>query len=103
MLRDLIPTITLGALKLKKKPGDAEIASAPTLEAYFNLKKPRLKMHSLNSYFFFEYNFPSAFEFLGQAIPRNSHRLRPIFEIMRLFDAAGVTDTSSFFVKLLFF
>ncbi|CAI2350227.1 unnamed protein product [Caenorhabditis sp. 36 PRJEB53466] len=52
------------------KPSDAELASAPTIEAYFNLKEPRPKTHSLDSYYFYEHNFPPAIEFLNKRVPR---------------------------------
>uniref|UniRef100_A0A1I7WTM5 Ubiquitinyl hydrolase 1 n=1 Tax=Heterorhabditis bacteriophora TaxID=37862 RepID=A0A1I7WTM5_HETBA len=74
------------------KPSEAEIASAPTLEAYFDLKEPRAKVHSLDSFFFYEHNFPPAIAFLDKRVPVIRTVFRCRFEKMRSVDVAGVTD-----------
>ncbi|CAO4375842.1 unnamed protein product [Caenorhabditis nigoni] len=74
------------------EPSDAELASAPTMEAYFDLKEPRLSSHSLDNTYFFEHNFPPAIEFLDKRVPVIRTVFRCRFEKVRPIDSARVTD-----------
>ncbi|PIC37444.1 hypothetical protein B9Z55_016072 [Caenorhabditis nigoni] len=74
------------------EPSDAELASAPTIEAYFDLKEPRLLSHSLDNTYFFEHNFPPAIEFLDRRVPVIRTIFNCRFSKVRPLDSAGVTD-----------
>ncbi|CAO4375862.1 unnamed protein product [Caenorhabditis nigoni] len=77
------------------KPSDAELASAPTIEAYFDLKEPRLSSHSLDNHQFSEHNILSAIEFLDKRAPVIRAVLRCRFESVRPIDSARVTDRTT--------
>ncbi|CAI4224588.1 unnamed protein product [Auanema sp. JU1783] len=73
-------------------PSDAEIASAQTLEAYYDLKEPRERVHSLDSYYFYEHNFPPVIAFLDKRVPVIRSIYKCKFEEIRSLDVAKVTD-----------
>ncbi|KAF8372717.1 hypothetical protein PRIPAC_79146 [Pristionchus pacificus] len=55
-----------------KESTDDEIAAAPTVEKYYELREPRSNSRSLDSYDLLERNLPPAIDFLDARFPRHS-------------------------------
>lgn len=72
-------------------PSESKLESAPTLEAYYDLKEPRLFMRSLDSNFLFEHNVSSAVAYLDKRFPSIRTIYRRKFEEIRR-SAPGVLD-----------
>ncbi|CAI4220488.1 unnamed protein product, partial [Auanema sp. JU1783] len=74
------------------KPSEEELASAPTLEAYFNLRVPKPKIFSLDSFYYYEHNFLKVIPFLDEHAPVIRAVIRCKFEMMRSLDDKGLTE-----------
>ncbi|CAL2030544.1 unnamed protein product [Caenorhabditis brenneri] len=73
-LEELRTTLKLTALSSWKpykrtKPSEHELASATTIEEYYNLREPRSKMSSLDSRYFFEHDVDTAIKYLNKRLP----------------------------------
>ncbi|CAI4232610.1 unnamed protein product [Auanema sp. JU1783] len=51
------------------EPSDHELATATTIEEYYNLREPRSKMRSLDSRYLFEHNIDTAVTYLNKRVP----------------------------------
>lgn len=72
-----------GPFTAYREPTFEEIAAAPTVDKYFELREPRRKERSLDSWDLLERNMPPAFEFLNARFPAIRAMYRRKFETIR--------------------
>ncbi|CAO4375270.1 unnamed protein product [Caenorhabditis nigoni] len=62
------------------EPSEQELASATTIEEYYNLKEPRSIMRSLDSIWFFQHNIDTAVAYLNKRLPSIQTVFKRTFE-----------------------
>ncbi|CAO4371592.1 unnamed protein product [Caenorhabditis nigoni] len=65
-------------------PTDSDLASAPTIQAYYNLKEPRSFSRCLDNPFLFEHNLTPAITYLDKRFPAIRKSFRRRFEEVRM-------------------
>ncbi|CAI4227344.1 unnamed protein product [Auanema sp. JU1783] len=87
-----LPPPRLWAPYNSTEPSKEELESAPTLEAYFNLKEPEIFKRSYYSLFFYEHNFVRAMNVLDKHAPVIRAVFRCKFEMIRSLDEERLTE-----------
>lgn len=64
-------------------PSDSDLASAPTIQAYYDLKEPRSVMRSLDSDYLYEKNLAASLAYLDDRFPSIRQIFRRRFEEIR--------------------
>lgn len=64
-------------------PSDSDLASAPTIQAYYDLKEPRSAMRSLDSDYLYEQNLTASIAYLDKRFPSIRKIFRRRFEEIR--------------------
>ncbi|EGT53899.1 hypothetical protein CAEBREN_11090 [Caenorhabditis brenneri] len=72
--------------KNETEPSEHELASAATIEEYYNLKEPRSIMRSPESPYFFEHNIDTAITYLNKRLPT----IRTIYK--KTFEEVSVSE-----------
>ncbi|CAL2042200.1 unnamed protein product [Caenorhabditis brenneri] len=70
----------------RTKPSEHQLASAKTIEEYYNLKEPRSIMRSPKSPYFFEHNIDTAITYLNKRLPT----IRTIYK--KTFEEVSVSE-----------
>lgn len=68
------------------EPSEDELASAPSIEAYYDLIEPISSVQSLDNQYFFEENITTAIAYIDKRLPSFRSVFRGRFEEMRLFN-----------------
>lgn len=64
-------------------PSESDLASAPTIQAYYDLKEPRSVMRSLDSDYLYEHNLATSIAYLDKRFPSVRKIFRRRFEEIR--------------------